>query len=200
MKNQRYKRRKKTSLKRIVFAGLFFCFLAGLAYFIIWLRYLQVEEIEVVFKKHENIGVWCQIEPKETATSTERQINQCFYFDSEGIIFRQAPLIKGSIILNVYGIKDSIKIMDEIMSPEMVEFITAIKQGLTEKKAVDFEIISPEDLRATTVQGWQIYFNPAYSAGSQLDALKMVLEEEIKQDVETLEYIDLRIQGRVYYK
>ena len=64
---------------------------------------------------------------------------------------------------------------------------------------VDFEFVSIEDLKAKTSAGWYIYFNPAYSVDAQIRALEMVLENEIK-DSNSLEYIDLRIDNRVYYK
>ena len=65
---------------------------------------------------------------------------------------------------------------------------------------IDFEIVSFEDLRVITSQGLHIYFNPTYSVGSQLEALRIVIEKEIKQELDSLEYIDLKIEGRVYYK
>jgi len=304
MKKYSQKKRKKSSLKKYVFAGLFFCILAGLVYLAVWSPYLWVESIEVedvgdravyyspldikdiawgrigtmlwqivprksivlaslgqirweildkypeiksadihrqlpnilriVIEERENTGVWCQIKQEtenneqqesrsdlSTTTSEEivesqdqtlerekeREIGQCFYFDPDGIVFREAPLIRGSLILNVYGIEESVQIGDEIMPSELIEFILAVKQGLPEiktafgwsPKAIDFEVVSFEDLRAATDQGWQIYFNPTYSAEAQLESLKMVLDEEIGSD-KVLEYLDLRIQGRVYYR
>jgi len=160
------------------------------------------DTLNIKIEKRKNIGVWCQIEPDETATSTERiierKINECFYFDSDGIIFREASLIKGGLVLNVYGIKKPINLRDEIMSLELVEFILFTRQELPE--IIDFEIVSFENLIATTNKGYQIYFNPTYSARSQLEALRMVIKKEIKQELDSLEYIDLKIEGRVYYK
>ena len=255
------RRKKKSSLKIYIFAGIFFCLLAGLTYVVIWLPYFWIEniniednmtyissleieefvpkksiflisidqikneildkypEIKIVeikkrlpntlnikIQERKNIGVWCQIELEERLISTEeliekeikRKINECFYFDSDGIIFREASLIKGSLVLNVYGTKKPIKIRDNVMSPKLVEFILTIRQRLPE--IIDFEIVSFEDLRVTTSRGYQVYFNPTYSVGSQLEALRIVIEKEIKQELNSLEYIDLKIEGRVYYK
>ncbi len=201
-------------------------------------RYSEIKDVVVVrqwpntlniqIQQRENIGVWCQIEYREKepfelvgedeelelATSTEeivekeREINQCFHFDSEGVIFREAPLISGSLILNVYGTKSPVKIRDKVISEEMIKFILDVREDLPEIKiaseslpeVVDFEIISLEDLRVTTAQDWQIYFNPTYSVELQLEALRIVIEKEIKETLSSLEYIDLKIQGRVYYK
>jgi len=169
--------------------------------------YPEIKEVDIVrqfpnilkikIEERKNTGVWCQIEEEKAATSTERIINKCFYFDSEGVIFREAPLIKGSLILNIYGTEKSVKIRDEIISPEVIEFILAVREGWPE--ASDFEIVSFEDLRATTNQGWQIYFNQTNPVETQLEALRAIFNEEVEPS-EILEYIDLRIQGRVYYR
>jgi len=66
--------------------------------------------------------------------------------------------------------------------------------------ARDFEFVSDEELKATTIQGWQIYFNPSVPAISQIDALKVILKNETEEGLAALEYVDLRIEGRVYYK
>jgi len=274
-KSRRQKRKQKSTLKKIFFAGLFFCLLFGLIYFIIWSPFLWIEKIEIRQSKvplyytlseireivennlagkfwriipkksialisnskirndildkfseineviiqrklpnilivkiweRESIGVWCQIQKteEELATST-----QCFYIDQQGVIYRQAPLMKGNLVLNIYSAKNqTADIRTQVTSPEIIEFILAIEQGIEKIKMadkkpltiIDFEIISPEDLRITTFNNYQIYFNPIYSAELQLQALEMILEKEIKEDYVSLEYIDLRIQDRVYYK
>jgi len=51
-----------------------------------------------------------------------------------------------------------------------------------------------------TPWGVEIYFNPSNSVESHINALEAVLEEKIKDDYNSLEYIDLRIKGRAYYK
>ena len=150
----------------------------------------------VEVSERQSIGIWCQTE----STTTEPVIRQCFCLDKEGIIFRESPLISGSFILNIFNFKKEPAVLGEkVASPEMVDFILKTAQGLF-LKIDNFEIISPEDLRARTSDGWQIYFNPTYSANRQINALKTVLKEKIKENANSLEYIDLRIDGRVYYK
>ncbi len=183
--------------------------------------------LNIRIEERENIGVWCQIEKREKtfelivedenlATTTEevtrieKDIKKCFYFDPEGIIFQDAPLISGSLILNVYGTKSPIGIRDKVMSEDMIGSILSIKEKMPEiylnetkrylPEVVDFEVVSLEDLRATTAKGWQIYFNPVYSIESQLESLRLVIDKEVKESLNSIGYFDLRIEGRVYYK
>ena len=117
--------------------------------------------------------------------------------------------MKGNLVLNIYSAKNqTANIRTQVTSPEIIEFILAIEQGIEKIKTadkkplaiIDFEIVSLEDLRVMTLNNYQIYFNPAYSVEFQLQALGMILEKEIKEDYISLEYIDLKIQDRVYYK
>ncbi len=284
MRKNHFQKKKTSSLKKKVFGGLFFCLLAGLAYFLIWSPVLWIEKIEfkdnsldteelslivqnnlaeklwqfipqksiilapknmirdeildsfpeiksvvvnkklpemagaaieIIIEERKSIGIWCQIERlKIEATSTESiisgpKIKGCFYIDKEGIIFKESPLISGSMILNIFSSKkQSVELRNEVVSPETINFILTVNEELPKIKTVtgpswqinDFKVISPEDLRVSTSQGCQIYLNPAYSADSQLKVLELTLEKEIKEDWPSLEYIDLRIEGRMYYK
>jgi len=280
MKKTRFQNRpkKKSSLKRKFFAGLFFCLFVGLAYFVIWSPVLWVEKIKIqdnkkilssdierivwqnfkeklwqfvprksiilspvqeikddileefseikdahIYRKipnilvveieeREKIGIWCKIEYEviEIATTTEeslikqdikpkRKIKDCFYIDKEGVIYKESALVSGSLVLNIYSDRNqSADIRDKVVSLEIIDFILSLKQGLP-LEIVNFEIVSVEDLRAMTFYGWQIYFNPSYSAESQIQILERVLEDEIKENRDSLEYIDLGIEGRAYY-
>ncbi|MFH1460852.1 MAG: FtsQ-type POTRA domain-containing protein [Patescibacteria group bacterium] len=275
MKKSQYQsrnRKKRLSLKKVFFAGLFFCLLGVVIYFAVWSPYFWIKQINIeqaetileekakelaeeklelkltgfiprksiflvslseiridileefseikqvdfsrqmpdklaikIFERKQ-VGIWCQVQ--ELSTSTPEKINQCYYFDQEGVIFKKSPLIKNSLMVNIFSDKSPVKIRDRVLDSEMIDFILAIRQDLPRIKtasslileAIDFETISLGDLRATTNYGWQIYFNPSYSVSSQLEALRVVLAEQIKEGVNDLEYLDLRIEGRVYYK
>jgi hypothetical protein len=177
----------------------------------------NILEVEIV--KRDPAGIWCQIEEVESetvATSTEeefavksdRKISRCFRIDKEGIIFKETVLIKGSLILNIYSSENKqVGLREQVVALEMMDFILDVRERLPEIKTAsgqplksnDFEIISTEDLRANLLSGWRVHLNPSYSAESQLRTLEMVLEEEIGK-TDSLEYVDLRIEGRVYYK
>ncbi|MFH1671395.1 MAG: FtsQ-type POTRA domain-containing protein [Candidatus Portnoybacteria bacterium] len=188
-------------------------------------RYPEIREVEISrqlpnsleiqIQERENVGVWCQIEYFETETTTsspsikQRKVKDCFNIDRDGVIYKEAPLIESSFVLNIFGRKDKeINIREQATTPQIMSFILFAKEKLPEIKttqdislsSVDFEVISNEELRVKTNLGWEIYFNPAYSVESQLDTLDLVLNEQIKEELSNLEYIDLRIQGRVYYK
>ncbi len=163
-------------------------------------------------EEREAIGTWCQIEymgENSTSTNRTRKVKDCFNIDQEGVIFKESPLIHGKFVLNIYqGKGDSVNVGNQVASPQIMNSILRIKSDLDKIKTTDdlslsvadFEIISEEELRVKTNFGWEIYFNPSYSTESQLKTLELVLSEEIKENHSSLKYLDLRIQGRVYYQ
>ncbi len=58
-----------------------------------------------------------------------------------------------------------------------------------------------DDIRAMTKEGWGIYFNENIDLKKEIDMLGIVLDKEIPENQRPdLEYIDLRIDNKVYYK
>lgn len=177
-------------MKKIIFLLLFLFCLAGFIYLVKYIQFDEPEEIDQeTAKEQTSFGIWCQ--------KDNERIGPCFHFDQTGILFKKTPAVSGGFILNLYSGQPA-KAGSRIASPEMIDFIRQITAD-DAWPISNFTIISSEDLRGTTAAGWQVYFNPNYSAESQLTALKAVLKEEINQPAD-LEYIDLRIENRVYYK
>jgi cell division septal protein FtsQ len=96
---------------------------------------------------------------------------------------------------------------DWIFARDLLQYILAVQAGL--KNEADLEtnlhFFSPRlisgDLKVEIKSGWQIYFNQGIDLEKSLETLKTVLREKINPaDRENLEYIDLRINNKVYYK
>lgn len=149
--------------------------------------------LEAVIKERESVGIWCR--------QDGGKVRECFNIDNEGIIFKESPLVLSDFVLNLYASSSqAVSIRNRAVSSNLMEFILNVKEGLVGIKAVDFGIVSEQDLRVGTNHGFGVYFNPANSFDRQLAALETVLNEEIKDNFSDLEYIDLRIENRVYYR
>lgn len=131
---------------------------------------------------------------------------KCFYADEEGIIFEEAPEIYGGINLTI---KDNsgreMKIGDKAIGPKFITFAQKISRIMNKEAnigLVSFQInsYSTTDLTAVTSEDWQILFDINMDSAGQINALKKVLDEKIGDQRGRLEYIDLRIGNRVYYK
>lgn len=157
--------------------------------------------VNLIIKERERLGIICQskiIEEKE-------QMKNCFYIDKNGFIFEDAPQTSGSLIILIkdYSQRD-FYLGKNIFEKRIMEFISKIKENLfleTGVRVSDFSILSwpAKELKIMTNEGWYIIFDLERDAKSQLLGLKAALEEKIKNR-ESLEYVDLRIENRIYYK
>jgi len=91
-----------------------------------------------------------------------------------------------------------------ITKPEMISIILNLTKKIPEKINLNvnyFKIPNPEskEIKAVTLEGWGIYFDTNKDLEGQLNNLKLILDEKIKNRT-NLQYIDLRFGNRVYYK
>lgn len=160
--------------------------------------------------KEKNLNlIWCQRRPEE-----ERR---CFYLDQDGMVFGKSfdidlenldreKLINGPFILVEEERENFSSLEERIVAPELVNFIFQIKlilpkiAGLKMVKG-DIPLDSAGQINVETEEGWQVYFDTTRELTSQVKILDLVLIEKItKEEREVLEYIDLRVPGRIYYK
>lgn len=132
--------------------------------------------------------------------------NKCYEMDEDGIIFEEAPQIYGGTeaCLRDDSARD-IKLKDNVIEPKMAEFLLLTKKLLQERSNLNlvyFEINNypPIDIWAITSENWKIIFDINREPENQVEALRLVLEEKIKDQRNALEYVDLRVENRVYYK
>lgn len=147
------------------------------------------------------VGIWCQASQ-----------DGCFYFDKNGIAFAETQPSSGFLITNVIDKRQrEIKLGSEIISLDWFEKIMSAR-GLLDKIDInvsefiipadsfdEFDAITAEGLPAQA--GWKIMFSTQTDIEKQISTLATFLKEKIKPDQRSgLQYIDLRIQDRIYYK
>ncbi|MBI4837260.1 MAG: FtsQ-type POTRA domain-containing protein [Candidatus Portnoybacteria bacterium] len=133
-------------------------------------------------------------------------MRQCYNIDDSGLIFEEAPAVYGGMAI---ALKDNsgreIKIGDQAVGPELISFIKDVWHSLNERvnlNLIYFELSSypAVEVDAITVEDWKIILDQNRSAVDQVAALKLVLDEKIKDQRDKLEYVDLRVGNRAYYK
>lgn len=136
---------------------------------------------------------------------------ECFVIDSKGNAFAKFDFEK-----NEFGEKNLIVINDESgkkistddfsANLDFLQFALEIKYCLEDESIpVKMNFSTPTvvsgDLRVETESGWKIYFNQKIGADREIEMLKTVLKNSIdKKSQADLEYIDLRLDNKVYYK
>ncbi|MBU1119087.1 FtsQ-type POTRA domain-containing protein [Patescibacteria group bacterium] len=150
--------------------------------------------LRVVVKEREIVCVW-------------EQNSSLYFLSSDGLLVRNATL--GEIESSDYPIVRNLQEKDlslgsEATTPRIIHFIKKIDEQYeqaTGKKVSHFELPSSHafEVHVKTEEGPAVYFNLESSVESQLEALNLILRKEI-EGKKQVEYIDLRVGSRVYYK
>ncbi len=163
-------------------------------------RILLVEVNKNIIKRIINLKI---IERKEAGIFCKKD---CYYIDKDGVIFEKAPQTSGTLILAIKDYSEGeVEIGKAAIEKEFMVELINLRDYLSNQlnlKVLDFAI-GPDvskDFKINTHEGWYVLFDRSRGLENQIEALQLVLEEKIGENRSNLEYIDLKIENRVYYK
>lgn len=100
-----------------------------------------------------------------------------------------------------------INLGETVLEKKYMDYVLEIRQELLGRLEIevqnDFKTSSliSKDIRVKTKEGWEIYFNEDIELEKEIEMLKVVLENKIEKNQRPdLEYVDLRIDNKIYYK
>lgn len=136
---------------------------------------------------------------------------KCFLIDENGeaydSYFTSEENDKNNFIILREESSREINIGEVILEKKYMEYIQGIRRELLIRLETEVEnnfrstsLIS-KDIRVKTKDGWEIYFNENIELEKEIEMLKVVLENKIEKNQRLdLEYVDLRIDNKIYYK
>jgi len=138
--------------------------------------------------------------------------DQCLVIDNEGEAYAQADFQSGELGENeLIILKDNSQKMiekeDFSMDVGLIKFVSEIRNRLKRELDIDLKqecqtsMLVSGDLQFETVSGYRIYTSYKLGANKTIEMLKTALNNVInKEVVADLEYVDLRLDNKVYYK
>ncbi len=153
------------------------------------------KNLTIEITERESVGIWCKGDE-----------DKCFYFDKNALLFKEASKFSGDLFLVIEdGRGRNFKPGDNFDDQELFEKINLTRNILDELKLIDYtNFFLPSgsfDFWIETNFGWPIYLDKENDIPTQLVALKKFLEEKLSAEKQkTLQYIDLRVNNRIYYK
>lgn len=123
-----------------------------------------------------------------------------YLLNSDGVVIKE---VEGATDLPiVLDNKDlAVSLGRQVISKNFIDFILEVYSQFADKigfKIVNFEIDETVfHVKALTDQGWYIKFDTTRNYQNQLDDLSKFLAEK---NLEIREYVDVRVEGRIYYK
>jgi len=174
----------------------------------------QIKKIKPKDSEREEINFDKILNQKETTkeknennSSLSKENNSitknCFYMDKNGIIFNPAPEIRGGLILLIEDRNQKkVKLGDQVLKPKIINILQEIKDFFYNQLSTNilsFDVSSLPDLIINLPGEWLVYLDSDQDIKFQLNILREILNKKIKNRT-SLEYIDVRIINRVYYK
>ena len=140
------------------------------------------------FLERKPVGVWCF-----SSSAGER----CFYFDNDKVLWGQPAKSSGFIFLTIEDKRVRVK---GHIDNDFFEPIMEVAKSMTgEIKNIVIPTDSFNEFRVYAAD-YYIIFNTDFDIKNQLDTLKIFMNDKINDPDFHPQYIDLRIDGRVYYK
>lgn len=159
------------------------------------------DQITVKLSERNPVILYCQF---MVIGDNPRSVRGCYLVDEKGIVYRDAPFIEGSTMPIVEDwVNQKVDLGQAVSDEKTASFILDVAKGMPMIlgiKPAYFLVQSNFNLVVTTQPGWQIYLDLQKDASPQLHVLKRLIDQEIKDKISTLKYIDLRVDGRIYYK
>ncbi len=152
---------------------------------------------KLVIMVHERVaaGLWC--------LSGQ---GQCFYYDADGIAFSEIASTSGFLFVPVNDARDRTIEIGHPIAPDFWRY-----DILEAKKILQFgglnasQFMIPHDsfneFDVQVAEGWSILYSTDFDINRQTNNLLAFLKEKITPDQrKKLDYIDLRVEDRIYYK
>ncbi|KKR28397.1 MAG: hypothetical protein UT60_C0021G0001, partial [candidate division CPR2 bacterium GW2011_GWD2_39_7] len=125
-----------------------------------------------------------------------------YVVDREGVVVEM-----GKTKENAINVIDSNNLLlrpgDRVGTPDLMLFIEKVNSSFpqTGYKIVEINITNEfkRELKIKTDGNFQVFFDTTRDPLSQIESLGRVLKE-VKKENRTIEYIDLRVENRIFYK
>ena len=172
-------------------------------------KFRQIRSVEIVKKFPNELDVRViEREPTVLFQAT----NGWFLLDENSIAYDTADpeateLQKYELARFSDGDGKTVNLGETVLNQAYQNYLLGISNGMKEDIKIEIEkdfqtpsLIS-DDIRAKTKEGWGIYFNENIPLNKEMKMLNIVLDKEITESQRLdLDYIDLRIDNKVYYK
>jgi len=151
----------------------------------------QPHKITVEAEERKQRGIWCYEE-------------NCYFYDKEGVVYENAPnSIRGSLIVVLRDLRpQEVYLGQEVIDSEFLVYVEDLIEALQHvyEKPNYIEIRSNVEVEAGFNEGWEAYFSREESLEESVENLVLILNKEVKNRSRELEYVDLRLGNKAFYK
>lgn len=142
----------------------------------------NINTIYIAVDEREPHALWCN--------------QRCYFLDSVGYIYTEAPIFSGNIFFTYNIPIDGEPIGTQLLSEDEFTTLGFLLELLEELEPIQLSLIDNIDFEIEMKDGSKIYFSRDKDFGNIYDNLESVLS--LLEG--SIEYIDLRFGSKVYYR
>lgn len=151
-----------------------------------WLR----KSISIKVIERERFAIWC--------ISNNQK---CYWIDKNGIVFDEAPVTEGGLLNTISDLSENQltfgkKVIDERFINNLNSILDNLSKAKLLIKKTDFNR-GLEELKVETYDGFYILFSLRFNPVFNIQALQNLIS---KENLKNIEYFDLRVENKVYFK
>lgn len=149
--------------------------------------------VSVTVTERERAGIWC---------FAKNETRRCFWFDAAGTLFLPSYSAEGNLtlLINDYSRSPLVlgeKVLEPRFLPNLLSIFSALRSIHLSIREVRLNDIEREEVEAHTYEGPRLLFSLRFPVSGASDAIAAV--EKITS-LSKLQYVDFRVENKVYYK
>lgn len=149
------------------------------------------DSLDIKISERKTYGLFCQG-------------NECFFLDRDGYVFSKSIFVSGDIFIKFLDERENNNITFKTYLLDINKFakIRDFIDGLKTESVMISQVVFKKDglYEFQTEEDWYILLSERSDYKISRDNLKITLENQIKEKRSELEYIDLRLENKVFYK
>ena len=164
---------------------------------------VSFNHLEVILRERELFGVMCRGAVQEGSQNLIAA-PPCAYVDTKGIAYEEAPQSSGRLLLVIIRDEALPPVPSRVLDEHTLAVMTSILQRAGDQGIgiSGFSLLArvPSEIRARAKEGFIITLMKEDDMASAFQVIKTVLDKEIKERRDELDYIDARFGNKVFYK
>ncbi|OGZ44030.1 MAG: hypothetical protein A3J55_01200 [Candidatus Ryanbacteria bacterium RIFCSPHIGHO2_02_FULL_45_17b] len=141
-------------------------------------------------------GLYCKI-----------SVRDCFYIAEDGVLVTEAPQLSGNVLFRITDqrvISAFFMLGERAIKESEAVFLRQVVDMLADRytiivREVRLGRVFQDQTELLTDDGWYVLFDERTNKEQALENLRLVLDQHLT-DRAKLEYIDIRFEGKVFYK
>ncbi|OGD33963.1 hypothetical protein A2988_00535 [Candidatus Azambacteria bacterium RIFCSPLOWO2_01_FULL_46_25] len=131
--------------------------------------------------------------------------SRCFVADNAGVLFASTPAVSGaSVTVILESDLSGVVVPLKKYPSEFMDFIVRVKTAASDAAGITFDSFARMDeygdVVAQSTGDFRVFFTMSQQADKQVQILKSILTKMVQGDIVKLDYVDLRVENRAYYK